>query len=278
MWIAVAVFNPLISLLALGILPIALISRIPPDILAQMGKLSAGHWLGVLVSIDATLVLSGAVLTSYVGVTGLVRRMSLDRCLPQFLLQENRWRQTNHWIILGFFLLSLSILAVTGGKIAVLAGVYTLSFLCVMALFAIGNMLLKVKRGRLPRATRASWPKVTLALAAVIAGIIGNIMLDPNSVRIFLEYYAAVFGIVIVMFLRIQLLKLILFISKAVVEKIQRANELFRSMVGRSIERINSLTVIYFTKGDDLANLNQAALYVLKNERTKWLRVVHVCL
>ena len=141
MWIAVAVFNPLISLLALGILPIALISRIPPDILAQMGKLSAGHWLGVLVSIDATLVLSGAVLTSYVGVTGLVRRMSLDRCLPQFLLQENRWRQTNHWIILGFFLLSLSILAVTGGKIAVLAGVYTLSFLCVMALFAVGNML-----------------------------------------------------------------------------------------------------------------------------------------
>lgn len=101
-------------------------------------------------------------------------------------------------------------------------------------------------------------------------------MLDPNSVRIFLEYYAAVFGIVIVMFLRIQLLKLILFISKAVVEKIQRANGLFRSMVGRSIERINGLTVIYFTKGDDLANLNQAALYVLKNEQTKWLRVVHV--
>ena len=30
-------------------------------------------------------------------------------------------------------------------------------------------------------------------------------MLAPNSVRIFLEYYAAVFGIVIVMFLRIQL-------------------------------------------------------------------------
>lgn len=276
MWVAVALFNPLISLLALGILPVALIRQVPPDLLARMGQLSAGQWLGFMVSIDATLVLSGAVLTSYVGVTGLVRRMSLDRCLPQFLLQENRWRQTNHWIIIGFFLLSWSILAVTGGAIGTLAGVYTLSFLCVMALFAIGNMLLKVKRGRLPRDIRASWPKVTLALLAVLSGILGNILLDPRSVGIFLEYYAVVAGVVVVMFLRIQLLKLVLFVSRTVVERVQAANERIRSMVARSMERIHSLTVIYFSKGDDLANLNLAVLYVMKNEQTKWLKVVHV--
>lgn len=34
--------------------------------------------------------------------------------------------------------------------------------------------------------------------------------------------------------------------------------------------------MIYFTKGDDLANLNQAALYVLKNEQTKSLKFIHV--
>jgi len=260
MWIAVAVFNPLISLLALGILSVSVIQHVPPDMLAQMGELSAGHWLGVLVSVDATLVLSGAVLTGYVGVTGLVRRMTLDRCLPQFLLQENRWRRTNHWIIIGFFLLCWSILTATGGKIGVLAGVYTLSFLCVMALFAIGNMLLKLKRGRLPRDTRASWPKVSIALIAVIAGLIGNILLDPASVRIFFEYYAFVAGVVVVMFLRIQLLKLILVISKAVVEKIQKTNDLLHSKVEQAINLINSRTVVFFTKGDDPANLNQAAL------------------
>lgn len=276
MWLAVAVFNPLISLLVIGILPMAVVQGVPPDLLARMGKMSAGNWLGVLVSVDATLVLSGAVLTSYVGVTGLVRRMTLDRCLPPVLLKENRWRKTNHWIIIGFFLLCWSILAVTGGKIEVLAGVYTLSFLCVMALFAIGNMLLKAKRSRLPRDIQASWPTVSLALIAVIVGIIGNILLDPRSVRIFFQYYGMVAGIVVIMFLRIQLLKIVLFISKAVVEKVQRANELLRSRVSRAIDRINSLTVIYFTKGDDLANLNQAALYVMKNEQTKWLKVVHV--
>lgn len=93
-----------------------------------------------------------------------------------------------------------------------------------MALFAIGNMLLKSKRGRLPRATRASWPKVTIALAAVIVGLVGNIMLDPKSVRIFFEYYAVVAGVVVVMFLRIQLLKIVLFISRAIVDKVQSAN------------------------------------------------------
>jgi len=35
------------------------------------------------------------------------------------------------------------------GRVRSLANVYTLSFLCVMALFAFGNMMLKYKRGRI---------------------------------------------------------------------------------------------------------------------------------
>jgi amino acid transporter len=90
MWIAIAVFNPLISLLAMGVLPLAEISAHKEDLLALLGEKASGHALANWVSVDATLVLSGAVLTSFVGVTGLVRRMSLDRCLPQFLLAQNR--------------------------------------------------------------------------------------------------------------------------------------------------------------------------------------------
>jgi len=171
MWIAVTIFNPIISLLALGLLPLEKIQAAPPDLLAQMGSRSMGNLFGSWVSIDAVLVLSGAVLTSYVGVTGLVRRMALDQCLPQVLLAENRWRKTNHWIILGFFALCTSILLATEGNLAALAGVYAIAFLSVMALYAIGNMLLKVRRSRLPRDVRASWFTVTVALAAVIAGL-----------------------------------------------------------------------------------------------------------
>ena len=194
MWIAVAVFNPLISLLAMGVLPLIEITTHKEDLLAQIGLVASGKILANWVSLDATLVLSGAVLTSYVGMTGLVRRMSLDRCLPQFLLAQNRWRKTNHWILLAFFVLCSSILLVSAGDIQVLAGVYTLSFLGVMALFAVGNLLLKVKRARLRRAVRASWLSVIAALAAVLAALAGNLLLNPAYVKVFLIYLTVCAG------------------------------------------------------------------------------------
>jgi amino acid transporter len=276
MWIAVAVFNPLISLLSLGLLPLAEIQHVPPDLLARMGGQSLGPALAAWVSIDAVLVLSGAVLTSYVGVTGLVRRMSLDQCLPQRLLAENRWRGTNHWIILGFFAVCCSILALTGGDVGTLAGVYTLSFLAVMALYAVGNMLLKVARGRLPRAVRASWPTVVVALIAVLVALVGNVLLDPAYIRVFSVYFVAAVAVVGAMFLRVQLLKAVLAVSRAVVERIQALNDRLRAAVVGKIESINSRRVIYFTKEADPAELNRAALYVIENEPTNHLQVVHV--
>lgn len=275
MWLAVTIFNPLISLLSLGLIPLAEIQEVPPDLLARMGERSVGALLGTWVSIDAVLVLSGAVLTSYVGVLGLMRRMSLDRCLPQFLLSENRWRETNHWIILVFFAVCCSILVATGGHVSALAGVYTLSFLSVMALFAIGNMLLKVRRSRLPRTIRASWLTVSLALVAVALGLAGNILRDPASVRVAALYLAGASAVVGAMFLRIQLMRGVLFLSRAMVERVMAVNEWVRDTVRRKIEEVNSLAVVYFTKGDDLEELNRAALYVLQNEQTTRLKVVH---
>lgn len=276
MWIAVAIFNPLMSFLSMGLLPMAEISRNKEDLLADMGMISAGAWLEYLVSVDAVLVLSGAVLTSYVGVTGLVRRMSLDRCLPQGLLQENKWRGTNHWIILLFFALCCSVLFITGGVIDLLAGVYTLSFLSVMALFAIGNMLLKVKRNRLPRDVHAGWGAVIIALLAVCAGLVGNLLINPEYVKVFAIYFVVAVAVVGLMFLRVQILKVLLAVMRRVIEDIRELNRrLSRRIIG-GIDRINSQSVIFFSKGDNLVTLNRAALYVLNNEQTKRLKVIHV--
>ncbi len=276
MWIVVSIFNPLMSLLSLGLLPLADIQRVPPDLLARMGEVAMGRELGLLVSVDAVLVLSGAVLTSFVGVTGLVRRMALDRILPQFLLQENKWRGTNHWILLGFFALCVSILLITQGEISSLAAVYTLAFLSVMALFAVGNMLLKVKRARLPRAVRASWPAVTTGLVAVLLGLIGNIVLDPINVEIFEVYFLATAGVVALMFLRRELLKVALYVSRAVVEKLGSASNWVHQVIMGEIQRISETAVVYFTRGDNMVTLNRAALYVLANEQTSHLKVIHV--
>ena len=276
MWIAISIFNPLISLLSLGLLPLAEIQEVPPDLLAKMGDVAVGRPLAMLVSADAVLVLSGAVLTSFVGVTGLMRRMTLDRCLPQFLLQENRWRGTNHWILLSFFGLCVSILVITEGRIDALAGVYTLAFLSVMALFAIGNMLLKTRRGRLPRAVRAGWPTVTTALAAVLLGLIGNILLDPITLEIFQGYFAATAALVAIMFLRLEIMKVALWVSRRFVEQLNTASGWVHNAILGQMERVNQDAMVYFTKGDNLVTLNQAALYVLDNEQTSRLKVVHV--
>jgi len=276
MWVAIFIFNPLISLLSLGLLPLEEIRSVPPDLLAQMGSHAIAPWMGWWVSLDAVLVLSGAVLTSFVGVTGLVRRMSLDRCLPQILLRENRRRRTNHWIILGFFALCTSILLVTRGDISRLAGVYTLSFLSVMALFAIGNMLLKQRRSRLPRTEQASWPGVIVALLAVLTGLVGNVLLDPGNVEVFTVYFLVAAAAVAVMFVRRDILRIVLVVSGRIVERVRAANERIRSEVVSRLDEINRLGVVYFTKGDDPAVLNRAALYVLTNEQTNLMRVVHV--
>ncbi len=276
MWVAVSIFNPLVSFLSLGMLSLVVIQGVPPDLLAQMGDKAWGPFLAKWVSIDAVLVLSGAVLTSYVGVVGLARRMSLDRCLPQVLLRQNQWRKTNHWIILGFFAVCCSILVTTAGDVSTLAGVYTLSFLSVMALFAIGNMLLKAKRGRLPRETRASWLTVAVALGAVLVGLVGNVLLDPTYVEVFGVYFAAAGGFVAVMFLRIELLRLGLFISGSVVDKVMAFNRGISDWVHTKLAEISGTAMVYFTRGDDAAELNRAALYVLENEQTTGLKVVHV--
>ncbi|MCB0339090.1 MAG: APC family permease [Bdellovibrionales bacterium] len=86
MWIAVSVLNLSICFLALAIVPLAQVPSYSTTLLSHIGSIAAGKWLSILISIDAAIVLSGAVLTSFVGVTGLVHRMALDRCLPQPLL------------------------------------------------------------------------------------------------------------------------------------------------------------------------------------------------
>ncbi len=139
-----------------------------------MGQISGGIWLATLVSIDAVVVLSGAVLTSYVGVTGLLERMTLDRVLPGYLLKKNR-RGSSYRISAVFFLLSVSILLITHGAVEELAGVYTISFLLVMGLFAIGNILLKLKREKLPRPEKASWLAVMVAVFCGIMRSFGEI-------------------------------------------------------------------------------------------------------
>jgi len=275
MWAAVSFFNPGMALLALALIPMAEVGPNKEALLAVMGERTGGPWLSWLIGIDAALVLSGAVLTSYVGVGGLVRRMTLDRCLPQFLLRTNR-RGTSHRILIGFFLLTVSVLLITSGELTALAGVYTISFLAVMALFAGGNILLKVKRDRLPRPHRASWGQVLLAGAAVTAGLIGNAVMNPPYLRVFLQYFIPAMLIITVMLSRVTLLKGLLFSVRGFISGMSHPLHGLAGWIERKIEEIKELEVVFFTRGDNLANLNRAVQYVRRNEHTNRMRIATV--
>ncbi|MEZ4722986.1 MAG: APC family permease [Flavobacteriales bacterium] len=275
MWIVVSIFNPLMAFLALAILPNENVIDHQETLLSHMGFVAGGHWLSILVSIDAVLVLSGAVLTSFVGVSGLIERMTLDRVLPQFLLKKNR-RGANYRIAIGFFILCTSILLITTGELGALAGVYTIAFLSVMVLFGIGNILLKVKRADLPRPERAGWASVLLAIAAVAIAIIGNAILNPAYLFVFLEYFIPTVVVVFIMLNRVMLLRLLISILRYVFNPIERYFSSMNERLLQAINRINSQEFVFFTKHDDVATLNKVMLYIKDNEHTRKLKIVSV--
>ena len=114
--------------------------------------------------------------------------MSLDGCLPGFLSKGSS-KNSRVAIIFSFFALCVSILIMTHGELLSLAGVYTISFLGVMSLFAIGNLILRKTRDELKRPYKAPFVFVIIALLATISGLIGNIAIDRRNATFFLTYF-----------------------------------------------------------------------------------------
>jgi hypothetical protein len=117
----------------------------------------------------------------------------------------------------------------------------------------------------------AHWLVVLLGLLAVLAGLIGNIIFEPIILAYFAIYFTGVMIIVFIMFARVRLLRLLLHIMKR--------SCLFKYCGGwiqREAKKIKSQPVIFFAKEPKIDVLNKAVLYVLENEITENLKIVHV--
>lgn len=196
MLIGVTIFNPLIALVVLNSMSIHSAVAADNFLLAEAARIVGSNLFAGFISIDAFIVLTGAVLTSFVGVSGLMHRMAGDACLPPFIAKENR-RGSYPYIILIFFALCSSILLITRGNLLSLAGVYTIAFLGVMSSFALGNLILKLSRSDLKRTYRAPVIFAVLAFVATTGGILGNIELNPHNFTYFIMYFAPSFAIVL---------------------------------------------------------------------------------
>jgi len=275
MWILVTVINPVIALLAVCIIPLDIIPGHEAAFLSYMGTQTAGSWLALIVSLDAALVLSGAVLTAFIGVNGLMKRMTLDRIFPQALLKENK-RGSSPRILILFYLLCFSILFITEGELAPLAGVYTISFLSVMAFFGFGNLLLKIKRAKLPRPEYAPPIIVVLGILGILIALYGNIKLHPDYLVVFLQYFVPAILLIMLFLKRKVVIHYLLIYANSVFDKIQRASVFSRFHLTKEMRKLNRQPFVYFTKGDDISILNKVIIYVIENEITQKLKIVTV--
>jgi len=280
MWAIVSIINPLMAVFALALFTIPMLQSdgFQNTLLIEMGEYVGGKWIAILIAVDAFLVLSGAVLTSFVGVTGLLERMTLDRIMPQFFLKKSK-SGSSYRIIIMFFILSVSVLLITNGDVKLLAGVYTISFLSVMALFGIGNILLKVKRSSLPRPEYASWASILIAIGAVLVALIGNILMEtpedsPSNLMVFLDYFIPSIIFIIIMLNRTLLLKFLLSAIHTLFDPIRKLVFRIDKNILATINHINSQEFVFFTKGDNIATLNKVMLYIIKNEHTKKIKIV----
>lgn len=275
MWTIVTFFNPVIALLLIAVIPMAELGEHRESLLAYLGHTTGGNWLSWIISIDAVLVLCGAVLTSFVGVTGLLKRMTLDRILPNYFLKENK-RGSNYRIIISFLVLCISVLLVTKGNLLSLAGVYTFSFLAVMGLFGIGNLLLKFKRKKLPRPEKARGLAVVIAVAFIVVAFVGNYVLNVNSFYTFLNYLMPALLFIMIMLNRGIIIEISIqaleYFYKPLRRMVIRSNRFLSNLHSK----INSQEFVFFTKGDNVAILNKVMQYVQDNETTKRLKIVNV--
>ena len=275
MWAIVSFFNPVLALLLICIIPLAEVGEHKESLLAYLGQTTGGSWLAYLISIDAVLVLCGAVLTSFVGVSGLLNRMTLDRILPNYFLKQNK-RGSNYRIIISFLILCVSVLFVTQGDLLSLAGVYTFSFLAVMALFGFGNLLLKFKRKKLPRPERARGISVVTAIVFVCIAFLGNIHMHTETFYTFIQYLVPAFLFSVIMLNRTILIQFLIEALEYFYQPVRKVVVLSNRYLFRMNQKITSQEFVFFTKGDDVAILNKVMQYVQNNETTRNLKIVNV--
>lgn len=295
MWALVTFFNVGLGAGILAVLPLegdGGIYHSSDDLLAMVGRESVGSWFESWICVDAFIVLSGAVLTSYVGICGLVRRLSTDRVLPAFLARTNKLRGTNHYIIGIYFLLSSSLVLILNADATTVNGVYTYAFLGLMAMFSCACMLLKGKRSEIPRDIHAPWATVIIGFILVVVAIFANLLGDPSVLMYFAIYFIVVMLAMFIMFERVTILRCMLVMLKKMApsrygkaaavglttdnSEVEHTGARGGRTIARTIISIRNAPIVFFCKVPDLTIINKAIIYVRRNEQTHTLRIVHV--
>ncbi|MGS0747978.1 hypothetical protein [Halpernia sp. GG3] len=167
-------------------------------------------------------------------------------------------------------------MVVTRGAILPLAAVYTISFLTVMAFFAIGNILLKIRRSRLPRPETAPIAFVVLALFGVIIALYGNIKANPAYLVTFLQYFIPAMLLISAMLVRNDIMTVMVKTMESITKNFRKLAIITQKSLHRSMHSLRDQEFVFFSKGDDIATLNKVMIYISQNEVTNKVKIVTI--
>ena len=269
LWLLVFLINPAIIVITLGVLPMPVLFDDADFSLAKVGEQAIGPWMRTLTVVDAGLVLSGAVLTAYVGVGGLLQRMTLDAIIPRVFLQQNKCRGSFHVIILTFCFLCCALRLMVGSNLQILTSVYSIAFLGVMCLFAVSCMILKQKRNTLKRDTKAPVGFVIVAFLTMFLGLIGDLTKE-QSVIYFMYFFSLSGAVMVVFMLRCEILKW----TAVHMEKVQCLKKP-AGWLQKSAARLRRQRIVFFSTSPDIAFLNKIIGYIAANEDGRDIYIVY---
>lgn len=267
MWYAVTILNLTFILECVFATKLSEITTDLDAALAILAEKSGGAWLKFFVSVDAVVVLAASILTSYVGFGGLAARMSGDRCLPSI------FQRSDKIATILFMSVCVSWVILENGNSEHLAACYSVAFLTVMALFALGLIVLQSQRPKLPRDMKNNvCIPITSFILVVIA--LGNALFSNADVMPFLFSYLFILNLLMLLFLyRLKLL--------GVLETMLARPEC--RCLARVLRRVTAYkhdiqqesSVVYFSKTANICRLNECIQYVIENEDANHCRVVH---
>jgi hypothetical protein len=145
-----------------------------------------------------------------------------------------------------------------------------------MAFFGLGNLLLKIKRSRLPRPERAPGLIVCLGILGILIALYGNVKLHPEYLVVFLQYFIPAILIIYIFLKRKAVIHYLLLYVNKLFDKLQAISVFSRFHLTKEMRKLNKQPFVYFTKGDNIATLNKVIIYVKDNEITQKLKIVTV--
>ncbi|KAI9280283.1 amino acid permease-domain-containing protein [Umbelopsis sp. AD052] len=272
--------NTPITLVATALVPIEELRNNSAIAVSILGQYAVGghRWLRIWIMVDAVIVLCAGVLTGLIAATGLMERMASDRIIPSFFLIHNKFTGSAQYIILAFLILSVTLYSIVRGDTTSLSGVFAVAFLSVLLMFTIVNVLMKYKRNRLPRHVSVNLLTTVTVGSFVVAGLVGNIVIDPSIIEYFIIYFGVVLLVILTMINRVWLYKTFYWLADQLplFHRFHKLSEMCQKSILQGIKKFKKQPVVFFAKTDEPHILNKAIMYCQNNEPTGNIKIVHL--